>query len=231
MRYHLETYRALEESLYREHVELFQRDPKSNSECFELIFAFEGFMFQMKSALDMMVKILKIVQLKNQVQTSTYRNEGEDAIKGLAANKTALEKLIAEGKQVHGRLPGLFQELITHIQSAQDTWLRDAVELRDIFSHYEAAKEFAFLPKEVAPGKFDAVRPVFNRNGQSLAPILYMESLFHSCAEFCQDFLCRAMNLNAPYYELRTIEPQQVASYAGTTPAGPFLKWSWWGPA
>jgi hypothetical protein len=72
VKFHLEAYRRTEQALYEQHLRSFQKDPNQTAECFPLIFAFEGFMFQMKSCLDMLVKIFEVVPMPNNPKTHTY---------------------------------------------------------------------------------------------------------------------------------------------------------------
>lgn len=102
MLYHLESYRATEQRLYEEHRSAFQIDPNSNQECFPLIFTFEGFLFQLKSCLDMMAKSLTVVELKNAVSTKTYGDKGDGIIKGLRSNREVIRRLLARGKDGAG---------------------------------------------------------------------------------------------------------------------------------
>jgi hypothetical protein len=226
IRYHLEAYKVIEQRMYLDHLKAFERGQNSNSECFELIFMFEAFAFQLKSALDMGVKTLTVVQLKNQISTSTYGDKGADVVKGLRANQRVVEKLLSRGdKTVSEQLPGRIQELINFMEAARESWLREAVDVRDTVSHFMAAKEFLFTPIEKSPGEFDAVRPIFKRGDKRIEPIPFMETLFRSSAEFCQDFMCRTMLLNVPFYELSPADPARAAAMAGDTPAGKFIKW------
>jgi hypothetical protein len=111
------------------------------------------------------------------------------------------------------------------MESARDSWLKEAVEIRDDVSHYRAAKEFVFMPVRTADGTLDASRPVFKHHGQTLAPLPLMERLFYSCADFCRDFMCRALNLRVPFYDLSPVDPARAVPVGGAD--AHFIKWEW----
>lgn len=227
MRYHLEGYRQIEERMYLDHRKAFETDPTSNAECFELIFMFEGFAFQLKSALDMLVKALDIAHLKNSPSTHTYGEKGDGVIACLRSNQEVIRKLLSEGnKTVNPQSVERIEALIVLMEGARDSWLKEAVEIRDGVSHYKAAKEFVFTLAKAADGRIDAIRPVFKRHGKSIEPLPYMERLFGSSVEFCQDFLCHALNIATPYWELSPADPVRALPVAGTQHVQ-YIKWEW----
>ena len=226
MRYHLDGYRAMEREMYEEHRRAFRQDPNSNAECFPLIFMFESFVYQLKSCLDMVAKMLAIVPLKNALPTKTYGGKGDDIIKGLRKNQEVLQKLVARGKQPQGGLQiTRIQSLIELMEEARDTWLREAVDVRDGVSHFRAARSFVFTPVRTSDGGVDAARPVFERYGRTLEPLEFMERLSGACSEFCQDFMSRALNLLTPMFELTPANPERAVAMAGKD--SQFIKWEW----
>lgn len=111
------------------------------------------------------------------------------------------------------------------MEAARDTWLREAVDVRDGVSHFRAAKLFIFTPIQGADGAIDAARPVFEHHGTAIEPLPFMERLYRACVEFCQDFLSRALNLKVPHLELSPADQGRAAEVAG--PHARFIKWEW----
>jgi hypothetical protein len=231
MRYFLEGYRQIEPKLYAENLAAFREaalkgEAHVNSECFELIFMFEGFAFQLKSALDMLVKVLDFSRLKNKVGTHTYGDKGDDIIDDLRKNRDLIQKLCAAGnKTVSPKTIARIDALVALMESARDSWLKEAVGIRDDVSHYKAAKEFVFVPFKTADGTIDAARPVFRRHGHTVLPLPLMKRLFVECADFCQEFMCRALNLRVPFYDLSPVDPARAVPVGG--PDAHFIKWEW----
>ena len=95
----------------------------------ELIFEFEAFMFQVKSSLDMLVKLFVPVFGVKQADISTYRKAGEKVITYLQQLKRDKKRKLA-----HGRVDLLIQL----IREAKDPWLKPLIALRDTVSHYSS---------------------------------------------------------------------------------------------
>lgn len=93
----------------------------------EMIFEFEAFMFQVKSTLDMLVKLYVPVFGARQADLSTYGKAGEKVITYLQQLKRDKKKKLA-----HGRVDLLIQL----IKEAKDPWLKPLIAIRDTVSHY-----------------------------------------------------------------------------------------------
>ena len=100
-KYHLENYRNIEEKQFVEASELFKNDPSTTREAFELIFELEAFLFQIKSSLDILVKLLDPIIGNHRVKTKTFGDKGNNLIKGLrkykkqnGTNEVAVDNLI-----------------------------------------------------------------------------------------------------------------------------------------
>ncbi len=229
MRFHLEEYRRLEEELYQKYRADFQANPNLNAECFPLIFAFEAFLFQLKSCLDILVKMFGVVKFRQQMSIQTFGNKGEDVIRGLRQNQATYQKLVDRGVSKNGKhWIAHLELLISTVQAAREGWLAEAVDTRDDVSHYKAAKNFVFSPVPT-PAGFDASRPTFKRHGATIEPLALMDRLHRECLLFCQDFMCRTLNLIAWPYDLCPVTPEWAAKFTagGGDQYTQYLKWEW----
>lgn len=138
-------------------------------------------MFQVKSSLDIGVKVLEVLFPKR-FKTSTFTDKGSKLIVGLEKykkDKSAKRELV--------------DELIHVLQDDREAWLEQAITLRDTLSHYRTFAEF----------NYKCVR----RNGQEsfiipkvagMEPVEYMALTYQNCIEFLQDFMCIAVGLFLP---------------------------------
>lgn len=226
VKFHLESYRRTEQTLYEQHVEAFRKNPNENAECFPLIFAFESFMFQMKSCLDMLVKIFEIVPMPNAPKTHTYGDKGENLLKALKASRDQYEKSIQGGKSDASRRIDQVDAMIQLVEQARDGWLAEAVDLRDTISHYAAAKNFVFKPVMTHQG-IDAEKPRLTQRGKAVDPVPLLQSVYAALVEFAQDFMCRALHLRMRLpVELAPVE-QGFAEAFGGKECAHFIKWQW----
>lgn len=101
----------------------------------EVIFEFEAYLFQLKSSLDMLVKLFVPIFGSKQAEISTYGNAGEKVI-------TLLRQLKKNGKKKisHSRI----DLLIDLIKQARDPWLKPLIALRDTVSHYSSHIRIGF---------------------------------------------------------------------------------------
>ncbi len=101
----------------------------------EMIFEFEAFMFQIKSTLDMLVKLFVPIFGSKHADLSTYGKAGQKIITHLRQLKLDKKKKLA-----HGRV----DLLIELIQQAIDPWLKPLIALRDTISHYSSRIRIGF---------------------------------------------------------------------------------------
>jgi hypothetical protein len=226
VKFHLEIYRRTERVLYEQHVEAFRRNPNENAECFPLIFAFEGFMFQMKSCLDMLVKIFEIVPMPNNPKTQTYGDKGENLLKALEASRDQYEKFIQEGKTAFSKKVEQVDAMVQLVEEARDGWLAEAVGLRDTISHYSAAKHFLFKPMMTGKG-IDAAKPTLTHHGKVVAPVTFLQSVYTALVAFAQDFMCRALHLRMRLPVQLSRADQTRAEAFGGKQYAQFIKWEW----
>ena len=86
-KYHLNNYEKIEQKQFQQARRKFKKNPNETRESFELIFELESFLYQVKSSLDMLIKLLEPIIGAGTVRTKTYSNKGEDLIKGLVQYK------------------------------------------------------------------------------------------------------------------------------------------------
>lgn len=101
----------------------------------EMIFEFEAYLFQLKSSLDMLVKLFVPVFGSKQADLSTYGKAGEKVIIHLRQLKKDKKK-----KLTHSRI----DLLIELIQQVRDPWLKPLIALRDTISHYSSQIRIGF---------------------------------------------------------------------------------------
>lgn len=90
-KYHRDNYKRIEKSQYEEAKRKFKKQAIETREAFELIFELEAFLYQVKSSLDMLIKLLIPIIGDGIVRTKTYSNKGDDLIKSLTQYKKKKE--------------------------------------------------------------------------------------------------------------------------------------------
>jgi hypothetical protein len=84
-KYHLANYERLELEERAIAEEMYGRGSANRREAFPLICELEAFLFQVKSSLDMLAKLLGPIIGHGNVKTSTYGAKGDGLLKGLEA--------------------------------------------------------------------------------------------------------------------------------------------------
>jgi hypothetical protein len=210
LKYHSDKYSVLEDQLYLESVKRFQEQPSSTKEAIELISEIEAFLMQLKSCLDILVKILIPTIGKDYIKSKTFANKGEDIIKGLKKYKTK--------KNVHEKA---VDALIDLIQEDKDRWLTQIINLRDTFAHYTSLRNYYFIPIKTEDGNMSAIRPSFN----GIDTKILLSNLFQNTLDFCQDFLSIALVIPLPaILRLVPSSPAQMEESFGEH--GKFIKYS-----
>ena len=181
MVYHIGNYTNLDRHYYKEAIESFKEFPSTTNNCCSLIYELEAYLFQLKSALDMAIKILGIL-LPNHFKTKTFGNNGEHFIKNLESYKN-VKKERSE----------LIDSIIEMVKYDQNTWLKDSIELRNTISHYKSMRFFAYRVKD-EDGRIRIDEPkVLNH-----IPLQFMEKTFFNCMEFIQDLISFSIILYLP---------------------------------
>lgn len=181
MVYHIGNYTNLDKHYHEEAIESFKEFPSTTNNCCSLIYELEAYLFQLKSALDMAIKILGIL-LPNHFKTKTFGNNGEYFIKNLKS----LKKVKTERSE-------LIDSIIEMVKNDQSNWLKDSIELRNTISHYKSMRFFAYRVK-----KEDGETMVEEPRVLNHAPLVFMEKTFFNCMEFIQDLISFSIVLYLP---------------------------------
>ncbi|MHB8150509.1 MAG: hypothetical protein ACYDIB_10130 [Desulfobulbia bacterium] len=181
MVYHIENYKILDKQYLNKAVENFHEFPSAINNCCSLIYELEAFLFQLKSALDMAIKVTGEL-LPNHFKSQTFGNNGEHFIKNLEIYK-----------KVRIDRSELIESIIEMVKDDQKTWLRESIELRNTISHYKSIGFFAYkITRENE--KIIVQKPkILNKDPQS-----FMESTFRNCMEFIQDLISFSIILFLP---------------------------------
>lgn len=173
----------------------------------EMIFEFEAFLFQLKSALDMLVKLFVPVLGSKQADLSTYGKAGEKVITHLRQLKKDKKKKIT-----HSRI----DLLIELIQQVRDPWLKPLIALRDTISHYSSHIRIGF--------SWDSERnevriPMANVSGTDYPLIEVMEReaehLINYSSQFIAGTILCAIPVETYYQSLTEMEKKYIGALWG----------------
>lgn len=177
MEYHLGNFKELE----RQHISLIESNKGGITHAHNLLFEFEAFLFQLKSALDIGTKIIGIL-IPNRFKTKTFAQKGEH-----------LERGLEQYERDHSAKPELPKALREMLKADREKWLEQAINLRDTISHYRTFADFKYQIVTTQNEK-TVQKPTFS----GLTPIEYMELSYRNCLEFLQDFICLSIGLALP---------------------------------
>ncbi|MFC1508332.1 hypothetical protein ACFL60_01430 [Candidatus Omnitrophota bacterium] len=183
MKYHLDNYQIIEKKIYSIARQKFKKDSKQSIEAFELIFELESFLFQLKSSLDMLVKLLIPIIGKGIVGTQTFGDKGNKVIKGL-------EKLKSK-KDVNVKA---INDLITLIRDDKDSWLENVINIRDNLNHVKGLRNYEFIPVKLPNGDIIPQKPEF----LEIQTVPFMKLVYSNNLEFSQDFMSFSLALRLP---------------------------------
>jgi hypothetical protein len=209
-RYHAQAYAALEEAHHEQCAERFSAGDQSTYECFDLIFQLEAFLFQVKSSLDMLVKLM-IPILGKRVKTQTYAAKGDHLINGL--QQYMKDKSAQSGK---------VQEFIDMLQWAKTDWVERTVDIRDELNHHRGLTNYFFAPTTLPTGEVVPTKPKF----KGLDTFEFMKDIFVRNLVFHQDFACLALSLVAPdrFFLMPETRQEAVAEFGDYAFC---IKWAW----
>jgi hypothetical protein len=211
LKYHSERYSKLEDDLFIEAIKVFKENVSGTKIAIELISEIEAFLMQLKSALDILMKILIPTVGKDFIKTQTFGNKGEEVIKGLTKFKN-------NKKNVNSRA---VDELINLIKYDKEHWLGEIITFRDTVSHYSSLQNYYFKPVVNATGEVSALRPTIN----GIDTKLFLKSLYENTLGFCQDFISIAMLIPLPaIFGLCPSFPSQMVERYGD--CGQYVKFS-----
>lgn len=210
-RYHLQNYDALEAKLFRQAVRAFKAHPNTTREALELIFELEAFLFQVKSSLDLLVKIVPPVIGPGIVGSQTFGDKGEKLIRGL---KMLLKKTGTDTEAV--------RRLIDLIDGDRGAWIATTVDIRDELNHKRGLRDFKFTPARLANGQTTAATPRF-RNQETRK---FMHLVYRNNLEFHQDFMALCLATRAHFFVLTSADADQC-NRDFPSPAGQYVKYAW----
>jgi hypothetical protein len=195
--YHKERYALIENHIINEAIKEHKDKTRIPD---ELFFEFEAFLFQMKSTLDITVKVLEHL-FPNTFKVTTFASKGSKLIKNLTEYRKQIKKQL-EKKIDHVERLSLaikyrnetIDNIIDLLKKDEAIWLSQAIDKRDTVSHYR--------------GSFNLREYVFKRtNGElsieipdiiDLNPHVFLKQTYCNCIEFIQDFICLFIELWLP---------------------------------
>jgi hypothetical protein len=210
-KYHLLDYIRIEKNEYDRIQKLVNKGKCEMKEQLDLIFEFEAFLYQVKSSLDMLVKLLPPILGKGIVKTQTYGDKGEHLIKGLTQYKNK------KGVNVNA-----VDNLIELIRSDKDSWLQTTIEFRDELNHHKGLKDYGFTLKSLPNGKYAVVKPKFN----GFNTVDFMKLIYSNNIEYHQDFIALALAIKLPEcFTLIPCDREHARTNLGDQNG--YVKWSW----
>ena len=184
----------------------------------EMIFEFEAFMFQVKSTLDMLVKLFVPVFGGKQADISTYGKAGEKVITYLQQLKRNKKKRLA-----HARV----DLLIDLVREAKDPWLKPLIAIRDTVSHYSSQIGIGFTWDKATK----QVRIPMANVGRNEFPVvevmkLEVERLVDYSTQFIAGTILSAIPVERHYQPLTEMEKKYVSALWGMDMSKAVLKLS-----
>jgi hypothetical protein len=181
MKYHVKNYEDHEaicieqikgESSAKSHISI---------QAYGLLFELEAFMFQMKSVLDLSVKLIGAL-FPNRFKTKTFGDKGENLIRGLENfrnDKNAKKEIV--------------DSIISMVKDDQNSWLEQAINLRDTLAHFKTIAGYNYQAKKMG----DELEIIMPRIA-GLNVLLYMKTTYSNCLELIQDFMCLVIGMFLP---------------------------------
>jgi len=208
-KYHLDNYKRIENERYQYFQKQFRKRDLQLAEEFGLIFEIEAFLHQIKSSLDMLVKLIDPIIGAGTVGTHTFGDKGEKVIRGLEQYK--LRK---------GSNREMADHLISLIRDDQRTWLEYIVSIRDEFSHTTALQKFRFEPAKLSNGEVIPQKPKLK--GTETLPLL--ETAYSNNLGFHQDFMCLSLAMAFPMFGLVPVDRSKPLGFQN---CDQYIKWAW----
>ncbi len=212
MKYHLDNYQRIEKEHLIKARRLFKKDQNQTIEAFELIFELESFLFQLKSSLDMLVKLLIPIIGKGIVGTQTFGDKGNNVIKGLEKYKSK--------KDVNVKA---INDLIILIRDDKNSWLKNVINIRDHLNHIKGLRNYEFVPFKLPNGEIIPKKPQFLK----LQTVPFMRLVYSNNLEFSQDFMSLSIAIRLPrglfLIEANSTKCQEEFNHK----AARFIKYAW----
>lgn len=179
MQYHKKMYSLME----KDYLALVEGNGDGWYRSYHMLFELEAFLFEMKSALDIGVKVLDVF-FPRRFKTHTFGGKGSDIIGGLEQYKKDKSAKVE-----------VLDEMISLLRDDRETWLEQAITLRDTLSHYRTFAQFNYHCTR-SGGEKSIVAPKV----ASLEPKEYLAITYQNCIEFLQDFIFLVVDLFLPPY-------------------------------
>lgn len=211
-KFHLENYRRQEKHQYKEATKLFKKNQNTTREAFELIFEFEAFLFQIKSSLDILVKLMIPILGKGIIKTATFGKKGDDLIKGLEQYKKKKDSNIEAAENI-----------INILKYHKSNWLEKTIKFRDELNHYEALNDYKFMPRQLPTGEVIAEKPKFKGNNT----LQYMDTVYSNNLILHQDFMVYSLSLIAPKAFILMPQDPKEAKKTYNHKSAEYVKFCW----
>lgn len=195
--YHLENFTNVEDVVIKRCLEKPKEEVRIPS---NLYFEFEAFLFQIKSTLDITVKILKQL-FPGSFHIGTFRNKGQKLILNLERYRDNmikdLEKSIINKKQLDFAIKyrsETIDRIISMLEDDRSTWLSKVIAARDTISHYKGSKNLDGYTVAQVGEEIQIIVPKI----LDVYPRRFLEVTYQNCIEFIQDFICLFIELWLP---------------------------------
>ncbi len=189
---------------------MFKKHPEQREEAFDLIFELEAFLFQVKSSLDMLAKLINPVIGDGTVRTNTYGDKGDALVKGLEQYKKRKD---ANTKAA--------DNLIALIKDDKAAWIARVVAVRDSVAHYKGIRGYQFEPVRLPDGGVGVHPP----RVAGIETVQFMRLVYSNNIEFHQDFMCLALTLKVRALALACAVQTDVVRQYGNY--GKYVRWGW----
>jgi hypothetical protein len=212
-KYHLDNYKRLERQEIEAARRRFKKNPNQTREAFELIFEIEAFLFQVKSSLDMLAKMLGPIIGDDQLKLHTFKDNGDGVVKALEQHKRRKDTNASA-----------VDELIRLIQDDRDSWISLLVRARDTAGHYRALSNYVFQAYPLGGGA-GVRKPRLLPDAETIESL---DLIYSNNIEFHQDFMAVALAARPALKGLALVPVDPVAmEKEWQSPAGRYIKWGW----
>jgi len=216
MKYHKENYNSRLKSKMTSFQSILRKhkaDPEGvhQEENFDLICELEAFLFQTKSCLDILIKILAPICDLSYGSLFTFGSKG-------ALIQTLLDKNVSKVRFGKERIAFL----IKIIEDNKKPWLDYTIALRDRLSHKESTRMLLIGIKRLPNDDLVAQAPLLE--GMDISFML--DIIYSNCINFAQDFFVHALFLLLPQslIAMKADEKDLVQKY--NTDSAKYIKYS-----
>ena len=162
--------------------ERLKKNPKERVTEFVLQFEFEAYLFQIRSCLNMLAKLLNITMEPN-TSATTFGKRGSRVIK-------SLEK-IKQNRNVKTETVERMQQLIKDIQEG---WLKKVIRARSSLNKIRPLQGYHYIPRELPNGEISIEKPLF----AGKPAVELMGIVTEELCLFAQDFIAFSIDLAVP---------------------------------